>query len=181
MDILTFFAQVIESVAWPIATVVILISLREEIHRLLLRTKRIKHNDTEVEFNDEVKAATVEASKSLPELPNSKSHNDKIIKLAMLSPRGAILESWLGVEEVLNNYAKRHGLEQTEKRPFNIQSLIFHELDNQQVGKGVIDMLQRLRKIRNDAVHLRDYDIEPSSAIEFIELADRIKLRIEEA
>lgn len=181
MDVLTFISNIIDSIAWPIGITVVAISLRGELKTLLARTKRIKHNDTEFEFSEEIKAASEEASTTLPELPIIGFKNAKALELAKLSPRGAILESWLGIEEALNNYAKRHGLEIDEKRSFTIQNLMFHQLDYQQIGKGVLDMLHRLRKIRNDAVHLRDLDIEPESAMEFSQLANRVTQRIEEA
>jgi hypothetical protein len=181
MDALTFTSNIVESVAWPLAFAYVAVSLREEIRKLLARTKRIKHNDTEFEFSEEIKAASEEASTSLPEVPVQVVQNEKTFELAKLSPRGAILESWLGVEEALNNYASRHGLEVDAKHLFTIQNLEFHQVDYQQIGRGVINMLQRLRKIRNDAVHLRDVDIEPESAMEFSQLANRVIQRIEEA
>lgn len=181
MDKLTFVSSVIESVAWPIAAAFVAISLRDEIRKLLSRTKRIKYNETEFEFNEEIKAASEEASKTFPEARSVRVENNKSIELARLSPRGAILEAWLGVEEALNGYSSRHGLDVDDRRPFTLQNIAFHNADYHKLGRGVVDMLKRLRKIRNDAVHLRDVDIELESAIEFIALSNRVISRIEEA
>ncbi len=42
-------------------------------------------------------------------------------------------------------------------------------------------MLERLRQLRNDAVHLADAEITTDVAREYTALADRVKKRLEEA
>ncbi|MCW8965067.1 MAG: hypothetical protein OQK82_00055 [Candidatus Pacearchaeota archaeon] len=170
-----------ESISWPVAAIVISFVLRKELGNLLSKIKKIRHNETEVEFKEEIEVAKKEASKSLPESKPTKIERSRSVQLAELSPRGAIIEAWLNVEAALKEYAKRHGAQIDENKPFTIRALHFHSLDYNNVGKGVLNMLERLRRLRNDAVHLTDSEIETESAVEYIELANRVIYRIEEA
>lgn len=181
MDTLAFVANIIGSLSWPVAAVIVAVVLRKELGKLLSKIKRIKHNETEVEFKQEIEVAKKEASKALPESKHTEADKFRSRELAELSPRGAIIEAWLKVEAALKEYAKRHGAQINDNKPFTIRDLHFHSLDYNNVGKGVLNMLERLRRLRNDAVHLTDSEIETESAIEYIELANRVVQRIEEA
>lgn len=181
MDWLTFISNLVESLAWPTAVVIIAIVLREEVGRLLSKISRIRHNDTEVEFRNELAAAKKEAEKTLPNYKSTILNMRQTSELARLSPRGAIIESWLKIEEALLKYAKRHGIQVNKNKPFTIRELHFHTLDYGNVGKGVFEMLERLRRTRNEAVHLSDAQIEEELAAEYVELANRVIQRIDEA
>ncbi|QKT02808.1 hypothetical protein HUS23_02770 [Ectothiorhodospiraceae bacterium 2226] len=181
MDWLTFISQLVKSLAWPIAVVVIAVVLREEVGRLLSKITRIRHNDTEVEFRHELAAAKKEAEKVLPDYKNTTYLKSQSSQLAKLSPRGAIIEAWLSIEGALLKYAERHGIEVKKDKPFTMRELHFHTLDYGSLGKGVFEMLGRLRRTRNEAVHLSDAQIDEDSAQEYVELASRVIQRIEEA
>lgn len=181
MDQLTFISQLVESLAWPVAVVVIAIVLREEVGRLLSKITRIRHNDTEVEFLHELAAAKKEAEKVLPNYKGTAYLISQSSQLAELSPRGAIIEAWLNIEGALLKYAERHGIKVSKNKPFTIRELHFHTLDYGNLGKGVFEMLERLRRTRNEAVHLSDAQIDEESAREYVELASRVIQRIEEA
>jgi hypothetical protein len=185
MDNLTFISNSITALVWPIATVVIVILLRSEISSLLGRIKKIKHKDSEIdlagEVSDVVKSADKILSKSLPERA---PEQERIGRLAEDSPRGAILDSWLYIEEAMDEYARRHGIESQNPHspPYQrIQSIQLHNLDVATLGHGIIEILDKLRRIRNDAVHRTDVDITTAIAKDYAALAVRVKARLEEA
>jgi hypothetical protein len=185
MDNLTFISNSITAVAWPVATIVIVILLRSEVASLLGRIKKIKHKGSEIDLAGEISDAAKSADKVLSEPSAEKTpEQERIGRLAEDSPRGAILDSWLSIEAAMSEYSLRHGIDaQNSKNPpyQRIQSIQLHNLDVPTLGHGIIDMLDKLRRIRNDAVHRTDADITPAIAKEYSTLAVRVKAKLEEA
>jgi hypothetical protein len=185
MDKLTFTSNLITALAWPVATTMIVILLRSEVSILLGRIKKIKHKDSEIDLAGEISDAAKSADKVLSESSADKTpEQERIGRLAEDSPRGAILDSWLSIEGAMGEYALRHGIESQNPHspPYQrIQSIQLHNLDVATLGHGIIEMLDKLRRIRNDAVHRTDADITPVIAKEYAALAVRVKAKLEEA
>ncbi len=181
MDTYTFITQLSLAWAWPIATVTIAFLLRTEVGNLLQNIKQLKHKDTEINFGREVSEAKALANEEKDLRPTENDIKTYKNELATLSPRGAIIEAWLNVEEGLKDFAKRHHIEVSKKEPFSIDRLMWHNIEYRDLGSGTIEMLSKLRKIRNEAVHLKDSNISADDAKEYVALANRIIRRIEEA
>jgi hypothetical protein len=185
MDNLTLISNTITALAWPVATIIIVILLQSEISRLLGRIKKIKHKDSEIDLAGEISDAAKSADKVLNSVATEKTpEQERIGRLAEDSPRGAILDSWLSVEEAMGEYAIRHGIENQNPHGSTyqrIQHIQFHNLDVTTLGHGVIEMLDKLRRIRNDAVHRTDADITSATAKDYAALAIRVKSKLEEA
>jgi hypothetical protein len=186
MGLLDFTAALINALAWPIAVVVIVILLRTEVGNLLARITKIKHKDSEIDLAQEVEAATNSADKALGRVAGagSSSKRERINRLAEDSPRGAILDSWLSVEVAMTDYEKRHGIEHANSHApayHRVQSIQLNNLDTPTLGQGVLEMLNKLRQIKNDAVHSTDSDITPETARNYASLAARVKAKLEEA
>jgi hypothetical protein len=182
MDSLTFVSSLISSLAWPSVIVALVLVFRTEISRLLPRIKRVKHGESQVDFEEDVKVAVDFAEKDVS-LPAVKPGLDqqRLYLLAEQSPRGAILDAWLQVEAALRSYASQQGIESMNSPIQIIRAIEIHSLDGNSIGKGLINMLERLRQLRNDAVHLADAEITTDVAREYTALADRVKKRLEEA
>lgn len=186
MNLLDFFAAAIDSLAWPIAVIVIVILLRKQVTNLLARITKITHKDSEIDLARDVQVALSSADNALGRVSEAGSdpERERIYRLAADSPKGAILDAWLSVEEAMGDYERRHGIEQTDShRPLyhRIQSIQWSNLDNPTLGQGVLQMLDKLRRIRNDAVHSTDSDITSDTARDYAVLAARVKSKLEEA
>lgn len=186
MGLLEFTAEVIKALAWPLAVVIAVILLRTEVANLLGRIIKIKHKDSEIDLAREVQAAASSADKALGNVANSASslEQDRIGRLADDSPRGAILDAWLSVEEAMTGYERRHGIEYANSHApphQRIQSIQWSNLDTPTLGQGLLQMLDKLRRIRNEAVHSTDSNITPDTAREYADLAARVKAKLEEA
>jgi len=182
MDYLSFIAAIVDSLAWPLAVFGTAYLFRDKLTKVLGRVKRIKHNDTEIDFDREMAEVSKEAQETLPATISSMDQsNFKSKKLAELSPRGAILEAWLEVEGALYQMALRYGMPADESRSINLQLLRLKLSDHNPVGKGTYEMLEKLRRLRNEAVHLHEKDIDPSSAMEYSDLANRVVKVLDEA
>lgn len=182
MDKLTFFASLAKSLAWPVAAFGIALVCRNDLAEVLGRVKRIKHKDTEIDFSAKLGKVRADANESLPPSGESQTETSrKTEKLAELSPRGAILEAWLEVEAALYEMAKRYGVVENEARSLDINMLRIQLSDYNPMGLGAYEMLDKLRHLRNEAVHLQDKDIDPAAAIEYSNLAKRMVSLLDEA
>lgn len=186
MDPLEFTAEVIKALAWPSAVVIAVILLRTEIANLLGRITKIKHKDSEIDLAEEVQAAANSADKVLGSYAKAGLDSEQVraSRLAEDSPRGAILDAWLSVEEAMTGYEKRHGIEYANSHApphQRIQNIQWSDLDKSTLGQGLLQMLQKLRRIRNEAVHSSDAKITTETALEYASLAARVRAKLEEA
>lgn len=156
--------------------------LRVELAQLISRLRTIKHKGTEFDFSQGVSDARHKAEQSLPSpsADNSQAlHTSE--RLAELSPRGAVLESWLEVESALGEMAKRYGISPAESHPGDLELLRVQLSDYEPLGRGAFELLEKLRKLRNEAVHLREKEIDPVTAVQYANLANRVIKVINEA
>lgn len=182
MDALAFITRLVDSLAWPSAVVISIAMLRPDISGLMRRVRKIKHKESEVDLAEGVETAKEEAS-YIPDFdsPPEESGSDRLQRLAEHSPRGAILDAWIGVEEAMEEYARRHGLEAARTNAQRIEQIEMLDLDGLHLGKGITEMLRRLGQLRNNAVHTTDMDITEGVARDYVSLAERVKRRLEEA
>lgn len=182
MDSLTFIAKIIESIAWPIASLILVILLKAEIQSLLPFIKRLKAGPLEAEFERELRElrTTVEIDPVLPPTEKTLSTAEqKLLQLIEINPRSAILEAWQGVEAYARKLVVDLGLHDPgpESRPLldtyraiaraNLLSLedlaLFHEL----------------RSLRNQAAHAEDFNPTKEAALNYVQLASRLRVKLE--
>lgn len=179
MDWLTFTSTLIGNIAWPIATLGIVLVLREPIKGLLALVSRVKVSAVEVEFDRKLEIAKEEASSNLPQ-PLTGSVNldatvdSKLLKLAEASPRAAVMEAWRHVEAAALLAAK--SLVREEK--FKSKTMTFRAIQIIEaadiIPQSIVDLLRKLRSLRNDAAHAPEFSLTISSAIEYFELAAQV-------
>lgn len=184
MDILTFLSSIINSLAWPIVTIAIVFILKKEISELLGRIKKIKHKESEIDLAFEINSAIKDANEVLkiPHVDQSQNQ-ERIQRLAEDSPRGAILDSWLTIEDAMQNYSDRYEIKNTSQfGPYEmIRNIRMHNLELNNLGEGVFEMLSKLRILRNDAIHRTDAEITPEVAKDYANLAERVRVILEES
>lgn len=181
MDILTFISNISAAVAWPMAVVIIAFILKDPLVELLCNVKKLKFKDVELDFEKE--------STVLKQIESSVSSQITVeenqLKLAELSPRGAILEAWLELEDTLANAAEKEGMQRTRPggvsgKPVPIDSLAFVQRlsASGKLSQTSNERFLKLRKIRNKAVHVTDNVISQEDAEVFIRLVAEIKFDI---
>ena len=184
MDWLSFISKLIETVVWPIVVLTIIFLFKNDISKVFGNIKALKYKDTVLDFGSKIEEAKSEADEIFPENKTYRrnENNERLKMAAKESPRGMVIDSWLRVENALVEYSRRYNVDVDENKPFRLQDLIwFNGLDDKGLGKGLIGMLEKLRKIRNEAVHLSEANIDSNSAIEYASLAERVIRKLEEA
>jgi len=166
-----FIASVIASLAWSTVVLVLAIVLRSSIVDLIVRLRRIKHKDTELEFEQQV--MKIESA-----LPPSKTRSKALPKsleeLVVVSPRAAVMESWTMVESLFYKKAIDSGaLEATKRR------VAFSRAFEVVWKQGVIDpstarAILEMRELRNRVAHDENAYVGIEDARRYAELASSL-------
>lgn len=176
MDLLTFIAELVKALGWPVAVVIIVLVLRRPIAALIPLLQRLKYKDLELEFGRAVEEIKAEA---VHELPPSTTHKalptgteERITKLAEISPRAAVLEAWRTVENLLMQIAQRRLPPDEGGKLIPYKTISLLERD-ETLSPGLGSLLRDLRGLRNQAAHAPDFALSLESALEYASLAER--------
>jgi len=183
MDWLTFFAQLISSLAWPVTTVVVVVLLKDQISGLFPFLKRLKAGPLEAEFEREIE----QLKQDVPALPQPEAlpppvdaRRQQLIQIAAINPRAAILDAWQGVEFAL----KKAVIQQVGGSPMpDISSplrMIRALTQVQAISAEDVALFQNLRGLRNQATHAPDFNPTYESALNYIDLALRLQAKFEQ-
>ena len=184
MDWLTFTSKVLEALAWPISSIVLVALLRGEISKLAPFLKKLKAGPLEAEFEREIKELKASTDQTPAEErqpaadPASKSF---LLQLAELHPRSAILEAWVRVEAAaraaLASKEQTHELSTYQPAARLAEALVQREV----FAQGQVTLFHELRRLRNDVAHSPDLSPTLDSVRNYIELATYLQGWLEDA
>ena len=164
-------------IAWPVAVVWIAYLFKGELRSLLHRMSQLKYKDVEAKFEiglaeAEAKILSIEdAAPQLPQRPEITSKLESLRRIADVSPRAAIMEAWVLVEDA----AGRSGFVQGAAIPRVNPHLFVEELVRLgKLPKGSDSVLDQMRKLRNQAAHLPDFSLNQDEADRYLQLAARM-------
>jgi hypothetical protein len=179
MDILTFLTQLVNSLAWPIVAVVLVLLLRSPISKLLLLIAKIKYKDLEVWFSKEM--AIIKAEASNKELPNLTEEEDRIAKkLIQDSPVQAVLIAWNSLEKAIYEKLKELFPQNSVQYQRLTPDRAFTELMlTGAMSPEIEETINKLSILRNQLSHTIEYTISARDAIAYISLTKRIQKKIE--
>jgi hypothetical protein len=169
MDALTFIVELIRALAWPAATLVILVVFRAELRALARRVKKGKVGPAEFEFEEIVAALRERAGP--PETPTIQT-DPGVLNQAAEDPRAVILNAWLQVQAVVESIVAKHATPEDRRDARSVSLRVLHRLLRDK--SEYIDMYNDLRTLRNRAVHDVDFSPRPSSVVEFVGLANEL-------
>lgn len=184
MDWKMFFAQIIDSLAWPLVAVFVVFLLREKITDLLPRLKKFRHKETEIEFTEGVTELVQERQAQgiqNNEVEQTEEYQDQssfLSRLAEISPRSAVLEAFRIVEvaaakkaaRISPNIESRHA-----KSPLQLQKLLKDEV----LTKNEFHQFDQLRRLRNEAAHTEEFDVKGMPVEAYIDIALSMASRLE--
>lgn len=181
MDWRTFFTAVIESLAWPIAAVVLVMLLRDEIRQLLPFLKRLKAGPLEAEFERNV--TELRAASDVQPLPAVAEpltpQRAMLLELVEVNPRSAILEAWRGVENEALRVIDRRGMYVRPKEANSPNAVIRTLAKENVLSSDEVALFHDLRALRNLAAHADDFSPTLDAALNFIDLAGRLQTALQ--
>jgi uncharacterized protein YutE (UPF0331/DUF86 family) len=184
MDWKTFFSQTIDALAWPAVTVFVVVLLRDKLTDLLLRLKKLKHKETEIEFAEGISELIQEREaqgiegEELARNNEYQNQFDFLSRLADISPRSAVLESFCIVESAAAKKAAKlyPDLENRYARsPLHLQKMLKGEV----LSKNEFRQFDQLRKLRNEAAHDEEFDVRGMPIEAYIDIALSMASRLE--
>lgn len=159
---------------------------------MLSRLTRLKYKDLDADFGSAVRELEEEAQKIdiSPALPPSKSETpiigsfDRLAEAERLIaefPEPAVARAWQSVEDALLEVATRLGVvggANVRAMPLSITAAL---VSGGHIDQSTAELLGRMRKLRNLAVHGGGLPISSDEAKEFVALARGIAERLTEA
>ena len=188
MDPLTFISKLVESLAWPISSIMLVLLLRKELKVLLPFVKRLKAGPVEAEFDRDTK----EIQKNIQSDAAQKSTDIKsapskelLLQLAEVHPRSAVLEAWLRVEAAAKvALDKKTGPVVVSGIRTNRKSIVALAEDlrqNEILHEGQLNIFHELRNLRNEVVHVQGFTPTEDAVTRYIDAASYLQWWLEEA
>ncbi|WP_445371873.1 hypothetical protein ACH518_03420 [Methylomonas sp. HW2-6] len=165
MDWLTFASSVVGSLAWPVATVVLVLLIRKPLGTLLPTLRNLKYKDLELDFGKELRKAEEKANQILPAAnkptliskPKSERDSNQIIneskRLFEEFPEPAVALAWTAVEVELMDAILRTASSPDYPPHNSALKNAIHLKDAGYIGDDKIDLVKRMTNLRNIAVH----------------------------
>lgn len=182
MDTLTFITKISEALAWPIASVMLVVLLRKEIRTLAPLIRRLKAGPVEAEFE----RGAEDFRMKLPEQPKVKEALESASSISIASaqslgasPRGEVLDAWLQLEAAANeaiarNITKIHGPGAMTTRP-SARGLSQVLKANGLLHEGQIELFNELLKLRNEVVHTLEFSPTQEALARYIDTANYLR------
>ncbi|ENK3107853.1 hypothetical protein AB3D22_002780 [Vibrio alginolyticus] len=187
MDNLTFIVELTKSLAWPVSAVIIATTFKKPLSELLSQLENMKVQGAEFKFGKVVKEI-IEEEQSKSTGKSSVDVPSHLVRLADISPRGALLEAWIEVEESLIEartrcaIRKNSNLDDDAKIPPSFSmNLISSFYKRGIVTEDTLDLYRKLRAVRNEVVHSRKLRLSADEVYDFLELSMQLKLQFDSA
>jgi hypothetical protein len=199
VDPLTFIAELVKALGWPLAVVALVLLLRQPLVKLIPKLRRVKYGGFEFDFGEKLEEAEEKADAarlppavvvppSIPpatEQPALTSADARFLPfssalaLAEEAPRGAISESWRLIEGAIQRALRARNIDPDKMRFQKQVELLLREL---LMSDEEASLLRDLRALRNVAVHYRGDDQGPTAAQarEFVLLSQRLVRALDE-
>jgi len=191
MDVLTFIAQIIGSVAWPLAIVIVVIILRSPLSQVILGLKRLKYQDLELDFGKEIaklesaaEEVTAPLQKDAKQLPSKIPSEDilKIEEISALSPKSGIILAWNLAEKEVQSAVIRLAIS-ADYPPHNSAMRNVELLKEQGlITDSVFNLLNGLSRLRNDVIHdnFSELTLSTAHALDYLRIVQKLVLMIRE-
>lgn len=189
MNICEFIIEVLKAIIWPLTIFIIVILLNKELKGLLNHLKFFKVKGAEFNFEKELNDVELKATayrkageKELTIETFEKEQSSKVTRLtqlAELTPKGAILETWIELEEIIVDAGVRHQVGCTAA-PSNITNRSSHrEIMRDLNSRGIISdyyykIYDGLRQVRNKTVHAVDQELTITASLNFVKLSNEL-------
>lgn len=184
MSALEFIGSLVDSLAWPVAIIVIVLILRSPLSGLLAGpVKRWKAGPSGVgvEYWEEQLS---EARRDLEESPDLAGVEkqpalaadglvEELRPLTELSPQAAVMESMIRIEQKLRGLVEKVDISAT-KQPMGATQLAKAAHRSGVISDETLEAIQGMAVLRNLAAHGRAEDLTPERAIDFVSLAEAV-------
>jgi hypothetical protein len=181
MSWLEFISSMVASLAWPVFLTLILVVLKKPLLELISALKSLRFKDIEFDFGRRVEAIEKEAEEAELVLgghvhgtlaETAPDEEARLQRIAELSPRAAIVEAWIIIEEALQGAALRLGINVESHKDVN--RILVALGKEPTVNQNLLSVIREMRSLRNDAAHVSDCALTVSEAQGLVSLAFQV-------
>jgi hypothetical protein len=173
MDWKSFFANVIGSLAWPAAALVIVLIFHNQIKFLLSQIKKIGAGGVNFEIAERVEAVRdqaeqveVEQSATVPvPTPDAMTLDPATLQLAQSYPEAAVLQVFKELEGILLQIRAKLP---DDKLHRNLNEVVKYLAEQNYISASVVSLFQRLREARNTVAHASADKVTTGEALELV-------------
>lgn len=196
MDILTFIAEVVKALAWPVSLLLFCFILRKPIRELIPLLRKLKYKEIEMEFSREIAELkgemllTSEQPTAQPSIANDKqlaaallpdrlsSKRDELARMASFSTRVAVMEAWLEVESAAIEVTSSFWNGPPSDAFKNFPRLGEYLLQCKVIDKKQMEIFKRLQQLRNKAARAQELNLSVEDTLSYVELAIELTAHI---
>jgi hypothetical protein len=184
VNTLEFLEKIIGHITWPVFIFATLLLLRTHMRSILLTLKTLKlPGGVEIEMRERLDEIREDAASAGVILVPSSSIDEggRAIQLAQEFPQAAIMDAWIELERILRDLVAPYAGGVNTREPIwrTLERMKKQGLLN--VDEVTISILYNLRELRNEVVHAKKESVTPGEALEFVDLAQAVGKRLEEA
>ena len=178
--------QLISTLAWPATVLSLAMMFRHELRQAASRLSSLQYKDFKAGFErdlqrleGEVQALPAEMRPTNAPAGENKaalSSYDRLVRIAEISPRAAIMEAWRDIEVTTKKVADAYGLS-VDGAIAGVKAI------REIVGRGllpksVIGVYEQMRRLRARAAHAADFAIGSEEAERYIDTAHKFHVAL---
>jgi len=176
LDWQEFVASLVSSLAWPVAAVTIALIARKPVLALIERMNEMSGFGLNAKFDAKLAKTTEDVIASQGGVPlENIGAPQGWVELAQRSPRAAILEAWLRLEEALQQKMVAKGWVAPSQK-LGPGALLETARREKLIDDKAYQSLKGLQALRNLAVHGPASELTFEKAQEFLMLAEAMEL-----
>lgn len=168
MNLLEFTSDIVDSLAWPVAIVVIASILKRPLIELIPLLRKLKYKELELEFSETLKAIDDEIPQTVESLGIENSELQRLLELADFAPTAAVYEAWAKVEVAILECALRNGMTGNAISRKNSAVVAKMMLLKDIISKNQFDVISNLRKLRNKTARHTMDQLSEKAAAEYV-------------
>jgi hypothetical protein len=181
---LNFIAELVKSLAWPVALLACILLLRRHLLALLPLIRTVKYSDVEIRFGQEI--ADLKKTAENSDLPkeeglSSQSHWETLVKLSDIRPRSAIRGAWQEIERSIKEVVHQRQIEVADAAqgmPMVVGAIL---LNKNVITVPQYQLMQKLRLLYHESEQAPPDSLTSESASEYVALALRLAASINSA
>jgi hypothetical protein len=178
------FVKLLTGIAWPLAIVWVALLFKTQLRHLIDRISQVKYGGVEANFHATLKVAEATSLRiekdapatALPTPPEIATRLDQLRRIATVSPRAAIMEAWLLIEEAAGQSGYIQGASIPRVNVFLFVEALIREY---KLPAESGELVTQMRELRNRAAHvISDFELSQSEADRYLELAAKVSTLI---
>ncbi|MGA2532109.1 MAG: DUF4145 domain-containing protein [Candidatus Aminicenantales bacterium] len=184
MHILLFILGLVKALAWPVTVLSLVLLFRHQLRKVFASLSQLKYGDWEARFEKDLSKAEEGArqiSVSTGKKPDITKLNkyERLLLLAEISPRAAIMEAWMEIE--------LSTLRAAQKAKIDVEGRIAGTRHIRQLVQSgllpgtMVELYSSLRWLRNQAAHAEDFAITEDEAERYLSVASTIIAKLNES